>query len=351
MKTTFFNIHGLLTLQLTSQRDDVHRFFNDELAYFRVPSKACKVCPEVQVVVGPLPPLQGIVLLLDNREYTVSGDSISFDEWYKIFRLRLRLTALQGPETMLYFDSHPLAYRLLFLKFIIPVLRLRLLQQGLTLVKASAVESEDGIWLLPAWSGGGKTSLVLHAVERGCRFWSDTFSLVSRRGQVYPFPRPLHLFWRNVATCPSLWAHISHRERFAFRLKHLVHILSLRTLNLSHRLSLGEEAIGRSPQRLCSLLFLTQTDEPDWRGERDLPAVRAVAKMMANDRHETWLFDAAYRAYTQSQSSGWDYWQPHSEVLAEALKGVTCNEVFLPLRPQFHDFEHILDWQMTWRES
>jgi hypothetical protein len=344
MRTTSFNIHGLLALQIASRRDSAHRFFNDELACFRVPSTNC---PEVQVVVGSLPHLRSAALFLNNRKYTVSDDSISFDEWYKVFRLRLRLTGLQGPETTLHFDGHPLAYRLLFLKFIIPVLRLRLLQQNLTLVKASAVESEDGIWLLPAWSGGGKTSMVLHAVERGCSFWSDTFSLVSQEGKVYPLPRPLHLFWRNVATCPLLWARVSRKEQHALKLKHLLYVLSLRTLNLSHRWIMEDAAVGRSPQRLCSVLFLTETNEPFWRGERDLPPEQAAARMMANDRHEARLFDASYWAYIQSQSSGWGYWQTHLEVLTRALKGVDCNQVFLPYRPQPCDFERILDWQMA----
>jgi hypothetical protein len=343
MKTTSFNIHDLLTLQLSSGRGDAHRFFSGELSGFLASSTGQS---DVQVVVGPLPGSQSPVLLLDNRKYAVSGGSVSFTERYKVFHMRLRLANLQGPQTTLHFDGHPLAYRLLFLKFIVPVLRLRLLQRGLTVVKASAIESEDGAWLLPAWSGGGKTSLVLHALERGYAFLSDTFSLVSERGDVYPLPRPLHVFWRNVAACPSLWTSASQGERFAFRLKHLLHALSLRTLNLSHRVALERVAVGQSPRRLRAVLFVSQIDEPVWRGERDLPLARAVDRMMANDRYETRLFDAAYWAYAGSQSMAWDYWCTHSQVLAQALKGVVCNEVFLPDRPQPEDFERILDGQV-----
>jgi hypothetical protein len=344
MNTTSFSIHDLLTLRLASGRGDAHRFFRDELAHFLTPSTQH---PDVQVVVGPLPQHRSPVILLDNRKYTVSGGSISFSARYKIFRLLLRLTNLQGPETTLHFDGHPLAYRLLFLKFIVPVLRLRFLQQGLTLVKASAIEGEGGAWLLPAWSGGGKTSLVLHALERGYALLSDTFSLVSEHGEVYPLPRPLHVFWRNVAACPSLWAHASQGGRLALELKYLLYVLSLRSLNLSHRLALERVAVGRSPRRLRSVLFLTQADGPGWRGERDLPLVQAVAKMLVSDRYETRMFDAAYWAYADSQSRVWDYWRTHSQVLARALRDVVCNEVFLPGRPQPEDFERVLDWQMA----
>lgn len=344
MNTTSFSIHDLLTLRLASGRGDAHRFFRDELARFLTASTQR---PDVRVVVGPLPQHRSSVILLDNRKYTVSGGSISFSARYKVFRLLLMLTNLQGPETTLHFDGHPLAYRLLFLKFIVPVLRLRLLQQGLTLVKASAIEGEGGACLLPAWSGGGKTSLVLHALERGYALLSDTFSLVSEHGEVYPLPRPLHVFWRNVAACPSLWAHASQGERLALGLKYLLYVLSLRSLNLSHRLALERVAVGRSPRQLRSVLFLTQADGPGWRGERGLPLARAADKMLVNDRYETRLFDAAYWAYAESQSRVWDYWRTHSQVLAGALRDAVCNEVCLPGRPHPEDFERVLDWQMA----
>lgn len=344
MKTTSFDIHGLLTLELVSERGDAHRFLGDELTYFRVPSTEC---PDVRVVVGPLPPLRGSVILLDNRKYAMSGESISFTRQYKVFRLRLGFNSLQGPETILHYDGHPLAYRLLFLKFIIPVLRLRLLQQGFTLVKASAIEREDGACLLPAWSGGGKTTLVVHALEQDYTMLSDTFSLVSEHGEVYPFPRPLHVFWRNLVTCPSLSAYIGRGEWFVFLLKYLIYVLSLRTLNLSHRLDLEGVAVGRSPKRLRSVLFLTSVGEPGWRGERNLPLARAAGKIMACDRHETRFFDEAYWAYSQSQSRIWDYWLVHSQIVTRVLEDVMCNEVFLPGRLQPGDFERILDWHMS----
>lgn len=343
MKTTTFNFHDKLTLQLISKHNGAHRFFSDELAYFQTPSTTPA---DIQVVVKTPPPLSGSVLFCDNHKYAVSKDTIAFDEWYKIFRLRLQLANLQGPETILHFDSHPLTYRLLFLKYVIPILRLRFLQQGLTLVKASAVETEDGILLFPAWSGGGKTSLILYALERGYNFWSDTFSLVSHRGEVYPLPRPLHLFWRNVVAAPLLWAKIDQKDRSAFRLKYLIYLLSLRTLSLSHRLVLGNSSPKQASQRLQSVLLLTQTSESKWRGERNLSVKQTVAKIMANDRHETRLFDTAYWIYSQNRLSGQDYWSTHCEVLTEALKGVVCNQVLLPHRPHPKDFEHILAWQM-----
>jgi hypothetical protein len=130
-------------------------------------------------------------------------------------------------------------------------------------------------------------------------------------------------------------------------LKYLLYMLSLRTLNLSHRVDLGRVTVGQSPQPLRSVLFLTQANGPGWQGERDLPLGQAVAKTLANDRYETRLFDAAYWAYAESQSRVWDYWRTHSKVLTGALRDVVCSEVLLPERPQPEDFERVLDWQMA----
>jgi hypothetical protein len=343
MRATVFNIHDLLTLQLASERKGAHAFFGDELAHFRATSANR---PDIRMTVGPLSWPEGKALLFDNRKYAVWEDGIAFSVQYKAFRMRLQWSGLQQAETMLHFDGHPLAYRLLFLKFLIPVIRLRLLRRGFTLVKASAIGRQGKAWLIPAWSGGGKTSLVLHALEQGFLLWSDTFSLVSQQGEVYPFPRPLHVFWRNVVTNPSLWERLSNKDKFVFRLKQLIHVLSLRTYNLSQRLSVGDEMIGQSPARLHAVLFLSQTNQSSYEVS-NLSADHTASKMVANDRHEARLFDAAYLAYAHSQPGGRDYWQSHSEIVTAFLDSVTCKEISLPLQSQPGDFECVLNEHMV----
>ncbi|MBU1748886.1 MAG: hypothetical protein KKA73_14445 [Chloroflexi bacterium] len=342
MKTTGFDLHGRLKLAVSSDRASAHRFFAEELAVFAADVKDA----DVRVVVGPVPG-QPPDWWVDNGKYAIADDSISFIEWYKILRLRLRLTGLRGPVTTLHLDGHALTYRLLLLKFLIPALRLRLLPHGLTLVKASAIATDEGVWLIPAWSGGGKTSLVLYALERGYGFWSDTFSLVGQDGQVYPLPRPLHLFWRNVAACPALWAGLGRRDRLAFQWKHLLHRLSGRTLNLSHRLTLGADVIGHEPRPLRGVLFVTTGRVPAWQRGPDQSPDRMIARMLANDQHETRIFDAAYWAYDQGPPASWPYWSDHVGVLARALAGVPCRQAQVPARSRPQDFDEMLDWLAT----
>lgn len=343
MKAKVFNIHDLLTLQIASTRKGAHAFFGDELAHFRVSSVKR---PDIRLAVGSFSRLEGKVRSFDNRKYAVWKDGVDFTEHYKIFRMRLQLSGLQQSETQVCFDGHPLTYRLLFLKFLIPTIRLRLLLKGFTLVKASAISREGQAWLVPAWSGGGKTSLVLYALERGFRLCSDTFSLVSQQGKVYPFPRPLHVFWRNVVANPVLWERLNGKDRFAFRLKQLAYTLSLRTLNLSQRLPMSAEMIEQSPVQLRAVLFLSETNQSSCE-VNNLPAGQVASKIIINDRHETCLFDAAYLAYAHDHLCGWDYWQRHSEIVTDLLDGVACREVILPLQSKPGDFEYILNEHVT----
>ena len=159
---------------------------------------------------------------------------------------------------------------------------------------------------------------------------------------MYPFPRPLHVFWRNAVINPSLWRRLSGKDRFVFGLKRLAYILSLHTCNLSQRLHVGDEMIGQSPARLHAALFLSQTNQSSCEVS-DLSANQAASKMIANDRHETRLFDAAYSAYVHNLPSGWDYWQRHSEIVTAFLDSVTCKGISLPWRSRPDDLQRIID--------
>ena len=58
-------------------------------------------------------------------------------------------------------------------------------------VHAGVVGYGDRALLLPASSGGGKTTLVAALLERGARYVTDEIALFDEHGRVHPYPRPL----------------------------------------------------------------------------------------------------------------------------------------------------------------
>ena len=76
-----------------------------------------------------------------------------------------------------------------------PYLQLLLAPQGVSMVHAAGVERNGDVLLLPAFGGAGKTLAAGVLVqEHGYRFLGDDIVLLTREGQVLPFPRPLMLY-------------------------------------------------------------------------------------------------------------------------------------------------------------
>jgi hypothetical protein len=62
------------------------------------------------------------------------------------------------------------------------------------LFHAGGVEADEGAVLLPAPSGGGKSTLVTGLVQRGLGYLSDELMALSAKGSlVYPYPKPITL--------------------------------------------------------------------------------------------------------------------------------------------------------------
>jgi hypothetical protein len=62
-----------------------------------------------------------------------------------------------------------------------------------TFVHAGVVGWGNVAVLIPGRSRWGKTTLVAELVRAGATYYSDEFAVISRRGKVYPYPRPLQV--------------------------------------------------------------------------------------------------------------------------------------------------------------
>jgi hypothetical protein len=64
---------------------------------------------------------------------------------------------------------------------------------GWTFIHAGVVAIDGRAIVLPAASGGGKSTLVAALVGRGAQYASDEFAVIDRFGRVHPYARPLRL--------------------------------------------------------------------------------------------------------------------------------------------------------------
>lgn len=100
-----------------------------------------------------------------------------------------------------------------------------LLQRGVSLLHASAVASQENVYVFGARGGGGKTTLALAAaLDRKLDFLGDNFVLL-KDGQVYSYLSDLNMFKYNLH--PQVWQSLTGFERMRFNLWLLVYHLSL----------------------------------------------------------------------------------------------------------------------------
>jgi hypothetical protein len=79
------------------------------------------------------------------------------------------------------------------------------LLDGRLLFHAAAAVRQGTLILLPAASGGGKTTLVTGLVKRGCRYLTDEMLILHPSTlSVRPFPKPLNLKYGSLALFPRL---------------------------------------------------------------------------------------------------------------------------------------------------
>lgn len=62
---------------------------------------------------------------------------------------------------------------------------------GWTFIHAGVVAIDERAVLLPAISGGGKTTMVAALLAEGARYLSDEFAVIDPAGRVHPYPRNL----------------------------------------------------------------------------------------------------------------------------------------------------------------
>jgi hypothetical protein len=60
-----------------------------------------------------------------------------------------------------------------------------------------AIEKAGKALVFPAWSGVGKTRIVMAAIKKGWRYLSDD-RLIVGEGKAFPYPKPLHIFDYNL---------------------------------------------------------------------------------------------------------------------------------------------------------
>lgn len=223
---SYFSLYGLVYFSLEGQKASLD-YLRSELKPFVLAKKPSRL--DFRILLDqPLP--QKTDLLFNNRRFFLADKKLFFKHYCGFKSYLVGFSSPREKVWQIFYFGNRLLQRSFFLKYLVPLFRHFLLKKNFTLVKSSSVSLRGKGLLFLGWSGGGKTSLLLKSLAAGGYFLSDTFSLVSSRGEVFSFNQVLQVFGRNKKEVDALGC-LSFSEKVSFLFKQLLFRVS--GLNLS----------------------------------------------------------------------------------------------------------------------
>ena len=153
------------------------------------------------------------------------------------------------------FHSPVLREYLAFHIALLPALRRLLLHRNVALIPGAAFERNGEVTVLAGMTGGGKTSLLLGALERGAQLVGDEYIALSETGDVTPVVRVLALRRGTLGLAPKVAGRLSASRHVALRAAEIASAVTRGRLDpLSHvspaELRLPAERAGGAVRRL-----------------------------------------------------------------------------------------------------
>ena len=123
-----------------------------------------------------------------------------------------------------------------------PVLYFTLPALGHTFVHAAGLAHDDKGLLIIGHSNVGKTSLALEMVMNGYSFLGDDLTILSSKGEILSFPKPVKLEGHNITERPEILRRIKERmganEKLFFKM--LTSYLKNKSRSVSTSVSIGD---------------------------------------------------------------------------------------------------------------
>lgn len=200
-----YNIHNIFKLKIEGQIPKrLERFFDGELGYFKTEEKFEPDLKIELVFSIPEPPINFYPNSGRNDEYFYTTDS--FSNKLAIFSNK-RLVAESGIKGSFLLED-----------VIEPLMLIHLVKKGYAFLHASAVSDKEGALVFSAFPKTGKTNIAVSLLEKGYSFLSNELVIISEKGEIFSYPRPITLYHYNFKTFPGLVSKVT-KGSLAERLK------------------------------------------------------------------------------------------------------------------------------------
>jgi len=190
-----FNIHNLFSFIIKGMiNEQIIHEFNMEFGYFasnNVKSPDLEIffeksVPNLRASLFPIYKYSDSVFEIDGVQFTPSVENFT----------KIIVDSTVNIDDLIYY-------------FIEPIMFLKLLQKGCTFLHSSAICKNGDAFVFCAWPHTGKTNTLIsfYAYNSNANtnlFLADELSIISNKGMVYPYPRPIKVFSYNLMEFPEL---------------------------------------------------------------------------------------------------------------------------------------------------
>lgn len=187
----FFNLHGLVSLELVDEPDRIGEYFRRRLWFFE--TDLFDKEPDIRIVFTHRIDLGKGIRFIGNKSGTTAifdSSSICITSLNKKVSILLKTSARRRYEVTCEIGINKEQLFNLVLSFLIqPVL----LSKDSTLVHSSSVYFNDQGLLFAAWRDTGKTTVVLKLLSEGAAYVSEDFTIVTKNGTMFSYPEPMNL--------------------------------------------------------------------------------------------------------------------------------------------------------------
>lgn len=330
-----FSIHGVVGLTVRSHvGPGALAHLDGQLAPFRVPALDAPADISVDIV-------SSVTSARGARRFgavAVGANHVSWAHRSKVARWHVALEGLERPPFHLSFSGNRFSYRSLFFHVLQPLVDYHLGLNGMALVHASAVGTEQSALAFSSLSGVGKTSLAILLLSMGLpQFLGDEFIIVSADGTARSFPLPLSLFHRNLVSTPSLRRRLTTRARASLTMNRVLSAVTRAMVR--PRLPMGvaeifpEVTVPRTLP-LGALGYLVPTPARDISIRPRPVSAEFVERLLANNHLEFRYFRRVLRAVAAARpdSPVAAHDTRIRKVLSDALSRTPCFEIAVPRR-------------------
>lgn len=218
-----YSIQNIVTFKIINRTRFSHKFVSNlDTEYKNFETKDLNN-PDFTLYLGDFIPSNQDCYILDDKYYIKEDYLFCKENSYKLAKWKLEISGFESANMIIHISSNLIGN--MFLSPIIDFLiQFKLNEKGYSLVHASCVSENNRAYLFPALSGGGKTTVAMHFVEKGFDFLGDNF-VILHDGEALCFLSPLNIFTYNLT--PIIKRNLGIGKRSILALKDLLYKMTL----------------------------------------------------------------------------------------------------------------------------